>query len=560
MTHPSAAFARELVAALAAQGCTDFVLSPGSRSGPLAHALAAAASPDRPAGAPEVQLHVRIDERSAAFVALGIARARALSGSPRPVAVVTTSGTAVGNLMPAVMEAHHTGVPLVLLTADRPGDLRGVGANQTTDHEGVFGGFVRWDSASAAPERGERGGRATLLAARAVHWALGRAEREEVAGTPGPVHLNLEFREPLGHDGGDWPVIDPERPTLLDRARGRLQAAGTSHRGLPDAERCLVIAGDGAGDVARRVAEAHGWPLFAEPTSGARTGSNAMASYLAALETAAGRELATTVTQVVVIGRPTLSRAVQRLIADAPSLYVAAHGARWREAPRHAARVVRTVPDEWLQSGPVAPAWLDPDGRESRWLGAWRRACAGLGGPSEGWGGRVVAETFIASLRAGHVAVLGSSGPIREVDAVAPAWEVGAAPVLLANRGLSGIDGTTSTAMGVALALERPVSALMGDVTFLHDAGGLLVGREERRPDLRIVVVNDDGGTIFGKLEHAKAPRDVVRRVFTTPPGVNLADLASAYRAGHVAVRSREELAAVLATPPVGVEVVEAVV
>ena len=167
---------------------------------------------------------------------------------------------------------------------------------------------------------------------------------------------------------------------------------------------------------------------------------------------------------------------------------------------------------------------------------------------------------FVDSLSATDVAMIGSSGPIRMVDAVAPAWPVGQVPTLVANRGLAGIDGTTSTAIGLALALGQPVSVLLGDVTFLHDAGGLLIGPEERRPNVRFVVVNDGGGTIFSSLEHAQAPPDVMRRVFTTPHGVDFSSLAVAYGARHVHASSREELAAILATPIEGIEVVEALV
>ena len=555
MIHPAAAFARELVSALAAHGVADFVLCPGSRSGPLAHALAEASSEDRPAGAPSVNLHVRIDERSAAFLALGIARARALDGKPRPVALVTTSGTAVGNLLPAVMEAHHSGIPLVLLTADRPSELRGIGANQTTDQEGIFGQFVRWEAEAHAPEENERAGRATLLAARAAHWALGVPDREDVASAPGPVHLNVEFREPLGPDGGPWPLIDPEKATLLDRTRTRLRGFTLASRGLPRAERGIVIAGDGAGDVARKVAEAHGWPLLAEPTSGARAGENALHGYVAMLGTHEGQELAAQLRQVVVIGRPTLSRPVQRLVESAPMLFVAAHGARWRESPRNAERVLPIVPEEWLAPGKI----------NDEWLASWRAACEGAptvktATTKETWNGRAVARVFVESLAATDVAMIGPSGPIRMVDAVAPAWPVGQAPTLVANRGLAGIDGTTSTAMGLALALGKPVSALLGDVTFLHDAGGLLTGTEERRPNVRFVVVNDGGGTIFDGLEHSLAPAEVVRRVFTTPHGVDLQALAKAYGARHVHASSAEALAAILATPIEGVEVVEALV
>lgn len=554
MTHPAAAFARELIAALAAQGVTDYVLCPGSRSGPLAHALAEAASDSPPVGAPRVSLHVRIDERSAGFLAIGIARARALTGPPRPVVVVTTSGTAVGNLMPAVMEAHHAGIPLLLLTADRPSELRGTGANQTTDQEGLFGAFVRWEANSSAPERAERGGRATLLAARAVHWAIGETERDDLASAPGPVHLNLEFRDPLGPDGGPWPDVEPEKATLLDRTRTRtrtrLRTLSMPARRLPDGARGVVIAGDGAGDDARRVAEARGWPLLAEPTSGARSGDHALVHYVEMLATGPGQELAALVRHVVVIGRPTLSRPVQRLIDSAPSLLVASHGARWREAPRHAERVLPAVPDEWFQPGNADDAWLTE----------WRHACAAVATPSERWDARTVARVFVSSLTADDVVLLGSSGPIRMVDAVAPVWREGHAPTLLANRGLAGIDGTVSTAMGVALALAKPISALMGDVTFLHDVGGLLVGSEERIPDLRIVVVNDGGGTIFGRLEHAAAPAQNVRRVFTTPHRVDFAPLAAAYGATHTVVKSAAGLAKALAKPPVGVHIVEAVV
>lgn len=555
MIHPSAAFARELVAALSAQGVGDFVLCPGSRSGPLAHVLAQASAEVPPIGAPHVNLHVRIDERSAAFLALGIARARALDGKPMPVALVTTSGTAVGNLMPAVMEAHHSGIPVILLTADRPNELRGIGANQTTDQEGIFGQFVRWEAEAPAAEENERSGRATLLAARAVHWALGLPDREDMASAPGPVHLNIEFRDPLGPDEGPWPLIDPEKATLLDRTRSRLRGITLTPRGLASAQKGIVVAGDAAGDVARLVAEAHGWPLLAEPTSGARSGENALKGYVAMLGTHEGQELVAQARQVVVIGRPTLSRPVQRLIEAAPVLFVAAHGARWREAPRHAERILHAVPDEWLIPGKV----------DKTWLASWRSACeeavtVEAATAKETWNGRTVARVFVESLAAGDVAMLGSSNPIRMVDAVAPSWPVGQVPTLVANRGLSGIDGTTSTAMGLALALGHPVSVLLGDVTFLHDAGGLLIGTEERRPDVRFVVVNDGGGTIFNNLEHANAPADVMRRMFTTPHGADLSALARAYGASHVHASSPEELVAILAAPIEGIEVVEALV
>ena len=548
MNQPAASFARELVAALAVHGVEDFVLCPGSRSGPVAHAVVAAASGAE--GAPGVTLHVRIDERSAAFLALGIARGLAAVGTPRPVAMVTTSGTAVGNLMPAVMEAHHSGVPLIFITADRPRELRGVGANQTTDQVGIFGTFVRWSADIAAPADAEPPGRATRLAARAAALSTGDAASEDAQAAPGPVHLNIEFREPLGPDGGAW----PETPRVEALSSGAIPigtAADVMGEPLPNVARGVVIAGDGAGDAARIVAEAHGWPLFAEPTSGARTGASCVPGYVHALGTPEGRALANSVDLVVVIGRPTLTRGVQELIGSAPSLFVAAHGARWREAPQHAAQVLPRVPRAWLDRPDVTP--------DGAWLEAWLELASGTAVGDE-WNSRTVAAQWLASLGQDALAVVGSSGPIRAIDRVAPAWPVGRAPVLLANRGLSGIDGTISTAIGVALGSRRPVEALMGDVTFLHDVGGLLVGPLEERPDVRIVVINDGGGTIFSTLEHSIAAAEHVERVFTTPHGVALAPLCAAYGAGFSMATSVAELSQALRRVPRGVEVVEAVV
>ncbi|MDN4480755.1 2-succinyl-5-enolpyruvyl-6-hydroxy-3-cyclohexene-1-carboxylic-acid synthase [Demequina muriae] len=549
--NPSAAFARELVASLYDLGVRDFVLCPGSRSGPLAHALAEAGGGNPPLGAPRVDLHVRVDERSAAFVALGIARGRAATDVPRPVAMITTSGTAVGNLLPAVMEAHHSGVPLLLITADRPGEMRGVGANQTTDQGGIFATFARWSAEVPAPESLETPGRAATLAARAVAIAMGDPARDDMTGTPGPVHLNIEFREPLEADGGVWQ--DPPRIDPTPSYGTRVLTAADLPAPLPAVERGLVIAGDRAGDVAREVAEAHGWPLLAEPTSGARAGDACIGFYVSVLESDAGRSLAEQVHQVVVIGRPTLSRPIQQLIARAPSLIVAAHGARWREAPRHADQVVRTVPSSWLTRSDGTLELGD-----SAWLAKWREAASEFEDLAHVWGGDAVADAFMAPLGKGDVAVIGSSGPIRAVDRVGPVCSPGEVPTLIANRGLSGIDGTVSTAVGVALATGQPTHALMGDVTFLHDVGGLLIGPLEKRPRLRIVVANDGGGTIFGRLEHASAPAEHVERVFTTPHGVDIGAICAGYGIPHVAVRNADALARAVAAPPVTLEVVEA--
>ncbi|WP_448630280.1 2-succinyl-5-enolpyruvyl-6-hydroxy-3-cyclohexene-1-carboxylic-acid synthase [Cellulomonas soli] len=280
--HPAVHAARVLVQAVAALGVTDVVLAPGSRSAPLAYALADAARTDesRPAGAPALRLHVRVDERDAGFLALGLAKAAQAEGALRPVAVVTTSGTAVANLHPAVLEAHHSGLPVLLLTADRPHELRGTGANQTTEQVGIFGSSVRLAVDVPAPtgRPGEdRDLRRTV--SRAVAAATGAR-----TGDPGPVHLDLAYRDPLVPRTAHWPAPSPAGLShvgvrgAVDGARaGAGVPAGQATGAVPvvrsrgrGAVPTVVVAGDGAGPEARALAEANGWPLLAEPSSGVR--------------------------------------------------------------------------------------------------------------------------------------------------------------------------------------------------------------------------------------------------------------------------------------------------
>jgi 2-succinyl-5-enolpyruvyl-6-hydroxy-3-cyclohexene-1-carboxylate synthase len=417
---------------------------------------------------------------------------------------------------------------------------------------------VRHAADVSAPEPEEKGGRATRIVTRAVRAALGDPDRDDMAAAPGPVHINIEFRDPLGADGGSWPEAHGAEPSLIVRTRAVLRSVGPSPRALPNKRKGVVIAGDGAGDAARKVAEAHGWPLLAEPTSGARAGANGIGPYVHLLTTDEGKALAERTHVVVVVGRPTLSRPVQRLIANAPALFVAAHGARWREAPRHAERVLPRVPEEWfVRADARTSTRSEPDGGPT-WLEQWHAAAKALKPTVDRWDAKGIACAVIASVPAGALMVLGSSGPIRAADHVAPVWTPGEAPVLTANRGLSGIDGTVSTTMGIALATGLPVTALMGDLTFLHDAGGLLVGTRERRPAVRIVVVNDGGGTIFSSLEHASADPAHVERVFTTPHAADLGALAAGYGVDYRCVTSLAALEASLAEPITGMSVIEA--
>lgn len=569
---PAVHAARILLQALAAQGLREVVLAPGSRSAPLAYAVAETARRDtgRDPAAPRLAVHVRIDERDAGFLALGLARGAALAGQARPVAVVTTSGTAVANLHPAVLEAHHAGLPLLLLTADRPHELRGTGANQTTEQVGLLEP-VRLTVDVPAPT-GRPGEDRDLrhLAARVVATARGLRTDD-----PGPVHVNLAYREPLVPVGLPWPEASREGltevlrhgaaaggpPVAGARAVAPLVAGGGPARAIDDGVPTVVVAGDGAGAVARRVAEANGWPLLAEPSSGARGGPNAVPAYrlLLAEETLGGA-----VRRVVVLGRPTLSRPVQGLLGrdDVESLVVAPTGADWVDAPRSATQVATEVP-------PALLAGTGPAGRaEEAWLTRWRAAGAAAAAAIDAvlaqasddapLPGPAVARAVVAACDADDVLVVGSSNPVRDLDLVADWTEP---PLVVANRGLAGIDGTLSTAAGVALALGRPVRAYVGDLTFLHDVGGLLVGPLEQEPDLQVVVANDDGGSIFATLEHGEPERaDVFERVFATPHRADLAALCAGYGVAHTRVTDLAGLAEALAAPVRGRGVVEVAV
>lgn len=533
MTEPTAVrLARGVVAALLRAGITEVVLAPGSRNAPLAFAAWDAARAGR------LRLHTRIDERTAGFLALGLTRVGARA------AVVCTSGTAVANLHPAVLEAAHSGVPLVVVSADRPASLRGTGASQTTDQVRMFG-----DAAAFVD-----------LAAEAELAALD-ALLAPAAGSPGPLQLNVQLSGTLVAVA-PWPTSEipvagvPDGPRIAgsraaDVYRTRL-AEGSAHV-LPAGPRTVVVAGDDAGPPARILAEAAGWPLLAEPSSGARTGPNALRCYRLLLDT----ELGAQVERVVVVGHPTLSRPITRLVERADVEVVAVrHAGRW------AARPFPVAVEHDAVAAPDAPG-----PRDQAWLAAWQEAdraaarrvdalVAAEGEPTP----YDVAGAVARALPAGGLLVVGASSPIRDLDLMGRVPPAGQRRLVLANRGLAGIDGTLSTAIGAALG--RPHSsralALVGDVTFLHDQGGLVLGPREDRPDLTIVVVNDDGGSIFTMLEQGDPTyADAFDTLFGTPHGVDLASLCAATRTPHWRVESVAELEHALASPAGGVEVVE---
>jgi len=508
--NQSTGLARAVLGRLVEAGVREIVLAPGSRNAPLAFAAYDVAATG------VVRLHTRVDERSAGFLALGLTKVGSRA------AVMCTSGTAVANLHPAVLEAAHAGVPLVAVTADRPAHLRGTGANQTTDQVGIFGSLVptidlvQRDAAELVP--------------------LGHGD---------PVHLNVQLDDPL---------VPPDRwhPELTPGSGPARAVPGTLTE-ITLGPRTVVVAGDDAGPPARQLAERAGWPLLAEPSSGSRTGTHAMRTYRLLLDTDLGAEIE----RVVVFGHPTLSRPVSRLLArDDVEVWSGPPGrGTWARRPF-------TVDHDFHHLSV-------PEGTDTTWLDRWREADARVGraldallAAQPALTAYDVAGAVARALPREGLLVVGASNPVRDLDLMVPRYQVGGRRKVIANRGLSGIDGVVSTAVGAALGRRSTRSlALVGDVTFLHDSNGLVLGPDEPRPDLTIVVTNDDGGSIFATLEQgAEEYADRYDRLFGTPHGVDIASLCAATRTPHLKVTGRVELEHALATPNGGIEVVEAVV
>ncbi|GAA4381380.1 2-succinyl-5-enolpyruvyl-6-hydroxy-3-cyclohexene-1-carboxylic-acid synthase [Paeniglutamicibacter cryotolerans] len=518
--------ARHAVASLLEGGVEHVIICPGSRSAPLAYALAEAEARG------EVTLHVRIDERDAGFTALGLGLATGL-----PAAIVTTSGTAVGELLPAVMEANHAGIPLLVLSADRPEELHGTGANQTTRQLGLFSSHVRHCADIEAGIDPCREVEAGVLICRGLDAAgvpVGAHAACPRPGVPGPVQLNIGFRDPLVPGPGDsLATATAGCRVSCNEASSDTPEAVAANPGELAESRTVVVAGHGAGLAAERFAREHGLPLLAEPSSNARFGPTAIAPYRLLIDFFSER-----IERVVVFGRPTLSRPVARLL-NRPGLPAALYiptPVAWFEPGRRAEVVITEASELSLFARRGPRGWLD------QWQRAGQNAARAIGTvleDHEGLTGPELAREVWDAAKG--PLVIGSSNAIRDADLCAVPGAMPFGPVY-ANRGLAGIDGTLATATGVALAgTGGRTTVLVGDVTFLHDVGGLLLGAGEPEPELDIVVLNDAGGAIFSTLEHggvAAAGRygHTVQRLFGTPQNVDLSSLAVAYKLGYVAV------------------------
>ena len=549
--NPSTALATVLVDELIRQGVRDFVVCPGSRSAPLAYAALAAEQAGR------ARLHVRVDERSAAFLALGLAKV-----SRQPAAVITTSGTAVANLHPAVLEASHGNVPLLLLTADRPAEQRGSGANQTTDQVKIFGGMTRWfHEFSAVGRRPGQQGQWRSVIGRAVAESCGHP-----SGDPGPVHLNVSFREPLtpDTDPAGWSEPLDGRPHgeawLSLRSPVRHEAAGAGP-GIAPVPRTLLILGSLA-DPARageitELADVAGWPIIAEPAGLFR---RARVTPHGPLLLSATDWLEENLPErVLVAGSVTLDRRVLALL-NRPEVTVEVVTAltSWAD-PVHAVHRVHDWADiqrsHRVVAGCVDRAWA------SRWRAAGAVVAATAGPIVEAsWpSGPAVARTVANNLPEQALLFVGASSAVRDLDISREPARIAKGVVTVGNRGLAGIDGSVSTAIGAALSQpDRPAYALVGDLTFLHDTNGFLIGPNEPRPDLTIVVVNDDGGAIFSTLE-VGAPEYAgsFERIFGTATGADIAGVCAAHHVTHRIVDTAVDLAAAIKAAPQGLTVLE---
>lgn len=578
LENPATLLARAVVASLVEAGVKRVVISPGSRNAPLTYALADAAQ------AGYLQLRVVVDERSAAFVALGASRSDWLhEGLARPAVAVMTSGSAVANAHPAVVEADAAGVPLIILSADRPHALVNTGASQTTVQTGIFGAATRYQADLGDTNASDA---VANQVRRAVAAASGRLSLD-----PGPVHLNVRLAPPLA-PAAPWQVPHLEPKTHWLRARKPLeeQLNGVTvsqvgcRLGLDPARRGVIVVGDNddaeLAHFAASLAHAWGWPLLAEPTSLVRTNANAVAAYSALLAGGDGSvggdgaQLSQEIEQLLVVGHPTLTRPIGALLAR-EDIYqvVLTNRARWSDVSGQAAYV--TTLEQALSSlnTPDVSAGVGVGGDASASAGAGAGAGVGKNAPSPLWlqrwlqagqqqlnatsvtkAAQMALTTWQATsqyeshsqstaihsdgLESSVTLMAASSMTIRYLDARLPAGrQLKKMPgPVVANRGLAGIDGTISTAVGLAWASGQPVRVIIGDLAAAHDLTGLVKAVTETEVDLQVIVLDDHGGKIFSGLEYgASELSNYFLRFFTTAQQVDFAQAAAAFGA-HVSV------------------------
>lgn len=499
--NQSTTLARTIVRQIVEAGVTDVVISPGSRNAPLTMAFFTASERNL------ITIHTRIDERTAAFFALGMAKA-----SGRPVPIICTSGTAVANYHPAVLEASHSNVPLLVITADRPAELRRTGANQTTEQARIFGKAVRYFADISGP---------------AYPMELPFNSLQS-----GPVHLNVQFTEPLSaDDDSDWLAgISIKRPKEFDR-----KLPGTfytkSTRGI------LVIGHDRGGlsvEDVRNFATELGWPVITEdPLSFPDALSHASIFLTSQVIT---DELVPDT--AVVIGRTTLSRSINRIIATARKTIVI--------DPRIMTVDTDRVADQKFAALPKVEVALADTEYADRWKKYSDRTAKKIAEISQ-WSEALVAREIGGGLAAGQTLFIASSRPIRDIEGFASAR---CGIETFANRGLAGIDGNISTALGIA-ATRKETVAVLGDLSFLHDITGLI---HHENINLKIIVIDNNGGGIFSTLPHRGV--NGFDTIFGTPHNLDLKKVAESFGVATASVNNQAELEAELKKPVKGLSLV----
>lgn len=592
---PATLLARAVVASLVEAGVKRVVISPGSRNAPLTYALADAAQ------AGYLQLRVVVDERSAAFVALGASRSDWLhEGLARPAVAVMTSGSAVANAHPAVVEADAAGVPLIILSADRPHALVNTGASQTTVQTGIFGAATRYQADLGDTNAS---GAVANQVRRAVAAASGRLSLD-----PGPVHLNVRLAPPLA-PAAPWqlPHLEPKthwlraRKPLAEQLNGVTVSQVGYSLGLDPARRGVIVVGDNddaeLAHYAAALAHAWGWPLLAEPTSLVRTNANAVAAYSALLAGGDGSvggdgaQLSQEIEQLLVVGHPTLTRPIGALLAR-EDIYqvVLTNRARWSDVSGQAAYV--TTLEQALSSlnTPDVSAGAGASGDTGAGAGAGVGGSIGKNAPSPLWlqrwlqagqqqlnaisvtkAAQMALTTWQAtsqykthsqstaihsdSLENSVTLMAASSMTIRYLDAGLPAGkQLKKMPgPVVANRGLAGIDGTISTAVGLAWASGQPVRVIIGDLAAAHDLTGLVKAVTETEVDLQVIVLDDHGGKIFSGLEYgASKLSNYFPRFFTTAQQVDFVQAAAAFGAHVDVIDDVDGLQSLLSKPIAG--------
>ena len=557
--YPSQALAECIIDSLIAGGIRDFVYCPGSRNAPFAYALARY---DSLSESP-IRVHVRLDERSAAFFALGLTLGES-SGAPAARAcVITTSGSAVTHLYPAISEAFYSRLPLVAISADRPAELHGVGASQTMTQKGIFSHHVveEWDFSSDSAELASVPGRV----ARALAAAAGYP-----SGTPGPIHLNCAFRDPL------TPSDEAEDSTsaqLRENCRGGVEVYPSQIVREPSVEgvvksdlATVVIAGHGAQDSVLRWAERSRVPVFAEPMV---TGVSSEVLIPFQQTLCADSDVVARIGQIVVTGRPTLSRPIQKLLASDKRVIVVSPYAVWTDLHGMACCVVSSLTQSDRVDAAIQSSLCED-------LSARAQSVArGVDELINSYGDELSEVGVLDALwqDCSHI-FLGASNPVRVADLIAGRQGYSrqrnsesdhrGPQQVWSSRGLAGIDGNVSTALGWARALQEAyecpptVHAVMGDLTFLHDASGLGMPLGEEFPRCRVIVLDDRGGSIFKSLEHGqRASEAVYERYFGVAQRADITALAQAYGAKIRCVSSMPELRAILNTEADGLEVLQ---